>query len=66
MGYGVFQYTSRNHTGAPTRGDLVGAITAAVSVISAAVLLLGMSADGDEVPSSDRGHQEVSTSAPGR
>ncbi|MFI6494343.1 hypothetical protein [Streptomyces sp. NPDC050564] len=34
VGLTVYRHTARTHTGAPTRGDLVGAIGTAVGVIT--------------------------------
>ncbi|MEW1817756.1 hypothetical protein [Streptomyces diastaticus] len=42
VGIAVFRYTVRTHGGFPARGDLVGAISAAVGVIAALGLLLGL------------------------
>lgn len=45
VGIAVFKYTVRTHGGLPARGDLVGAISAAVGVIAALGLLLGLGPD---------------------
>ncbi|MFJ1829337.1 hypothetical protein [Streptomyces sp. NPDC088178] len=42
VGIAVFKYAVRTHGGLPARGDLVGAISAAVGVIAALGLLLGL------------------------
>ncbi|MFK4600478.1 hypothetical protein [Streptomyces pristinaespiralis] len=47
VGVAVFKHTARTHTGAPTRGDLVGSIGAAVGVITVLALLLGMGDAGE-------------------
>ncbi|MGX1886529.1 hypothetical protein [Streptomyces sp. NPDC055287] len=41
-GIAVFKYTAHTHSGLPARGDLVGAISAAVGVVAVLGLLLGL------------------------
>ncbi|MCX4597410.1 hypothetical protein OG819_49925 [Streptomyces sp. NBC_01549] len=61
VGVTVFKYTARTHTGVPTRGDLAGAITAAVGVIAALGLLLGLGSDGSSGATSDPTPQPTSS-----
>ncbi|MFI9417749.1 hypothetical protein [Streptomyces werraensis] len=42
VGLVVYRHTTQPHTGASTRGDLVGAIGAAVGIITVLTLLLGV------------------------
>ncbi|MFE7046341.1 hypothetical protein ACFU9X_45355 [Streptomyces atratus] len=70
VGIAVFRYTVRTHAGLPARGDLVGAISAAVGVIAALGLLLGLDGSGPgsaavpEAPPISR-PAECPTDAPG-
>ncbi|MEV5970401.1 hypothetical protein [Streptomyces sp. NPDC051921] len=41
VGIAVFRHTARTQSGLPARGDVVGAISAAVGVVAALGLLLG-------------------------
>lgn len=64
VGVCVFKYAARNHAGAPSKGDLVGAIGAAVGVIMALALLIGVGAGGEgSAPGSAEPHG-VATSPP--
>lgn len=47
VGLAVYKHTARPPSGAPTRGDLVGAIGTAVGVITVLALLLGMGGAGE-------------------
>ncbi len=47
VGLAVYKHTARTHTGAPTRGDLVGSIGAAVGVMTVLALLLGLGDAGE-------------------
>lgn len=46
VGLAVYKHTAQTHCGAPTRGDLVGAIGATVGVITVLALLLSMGESG--------------------
>lgn len=71
VGIAVFKYTVRTHMGLPARGDLVGAISAAVGVIAALGLLLGLDDSGPgsaavpEAPPISSPAVECPTDAPG-
>lgn len=47
VGLAVYKHTTRTHTGASTRGDLVGAIGATVGVMTVLALLFSLGDAGE-------------------
>ncbi|KUJ33743.1 hypothetical protein ADL25_43945 [Streptomyces sp. NRRL F-5122] len=64
VGLVVYRHTARTHTGAPARGDLVGAIGTAVGVITVLALLLGMGGAGETAQGPTPGATAPTSSAP--
>ncbi|WP_404798709.1 hypothetical protein [Streptomyces pristinaespiralis] len=64
VGVCVFKYTTRTHADAPSRGDLVGAIGAAVGVTTVLALLIGVGSSSKESMPGPARQETGNTSTP--